>query len=119
MARYLTKVDKAVDRMMVSLLQKPKTFSGLVAAVKTKGMTDRYVDGWISDRVLRGTVVKLAGRTPTYQLRRCVVKEEIEPTIYPAWLMPAGLPVFGDRKVYSGGLDTTSAEYLKQQEGEE
>lgn len=95
-----SKVSAKVDRLLRGLLRSPKAKPGLIAAVASHGVTEKFVNGWLIASLQSGQVVKHGGgRYVTYQMTADVL---VAPDLYsefPEWLCPRTLPITTKRLV--------------------
>lgn len=97
-----------------ALLRKPKSRSGLVAAVVGGAVTKNFVYGFLSVGITSGEIVVLKSTSasdPLYQLSGRFHVEVPAGSGYPLWLDPRALPAVSGRRVYIGA---TSAELLEE-----
>lgn len=107
------------EAVLRHLLRTPKTRKGLIAAVKSSGLTENFVYGFLSEAERRGEVVRLkAGSTDTYQLSSRFHAEEPQPSEFPSWLDPRTLPVICNRRIFLGGRPAEEEQQVEDAEDE-
>lgn len=95
---------RTAEAVLASLLKKPKTRNGLVAAVTSRMISRRFVFGWLANQVVSGGVVKLkSGDIVTYQVKGKVILETPRFSGYPSWLDPRMVPAVSERKIFIDG----------------
>lgn len=95
------------SKRLKALLKSPKTRAGLVAAVADLGLDEWFVQGWLSTEVTAKRVIKIhMHREKAEMFVHCTVPQEIvgRETVFPSWLEPAKVPVYGERRLYSLGM---------------
>lgn len=98
--------EKASIRL-TALLKSPKTRAGLIAAVADLGVDEWFVQGWLSAEVTAKRVIKVfMHRDKVEMFVHCTTPTEVvgRDSNYPSWLEPSGVPVYGERRLYSLGM---------------
>lgn len=107
-----TEQIKAMERMLLALLRKPRTRPGLIAAASSKSspgarpLSRNFVYGWVTERTRDGTITatKSAGQV-WYQVTSYTVERAPDSnSVYPNWLDPRGLPEIKSRLVMTDGM---------------
>lgn len=87
--------------LLSGLLKAPKTQAGLIAAAKTKGVTNNFVYGFLANGLRTGAIVKHKSSDPeTYQLALHAAIESPGKGRFPDWLEPRSVPPFTGRTAY-------------------
>lgn len=95
---------RRAEKTLLALLRTPKTRPGLIAAVTGKGISKRFVFGWLSVKLRDGVVVPLKSSYPlTYQLASTMSTETPSEGVFPSWLEPRVLPISVGRTAYLDG----------------
>lgn len=95
---------RQAERTLLGLLRTPKTRTGLIAAVKSKVISEHFVYGFLAEGRNSGELVTFkSGRQLMYQVAAPTVAEVPEASVYPSWLDPRALPIATSRLVVIDG----------------